>query len=112
MEFVRGDTFPFKFKLTMSDGSNVATSDIDTLLVTCRQSTYKESPILFQKTLNDVIIEDGFCHVVFDPQDTEDLMYGNYYFDVEVTLKSGYRKTKLFEFDLTEETTIHESVVE
>ena len=112
MEFVRGDTFPFKFKLSMSDGSVIATSDIATLYITCRKSTYKESPIIFQKKLDDVTIKDGYCHVVFDPQDTENLMYGDYYFDVEVTLKSGYKKTKLFSFTLTEETTIFESVVE
>ena len=107
MEFVRGDTFAFKFKITTQDNEDISISDIDTLFITCRKKTHESSPIIFQKNLDDVTIEDGYCHVVFEPEDTETLKLGMYYFDIEITLNSGYRKSKLYNFTITAETTIH-----
>lgn len=109
-EFVRGDTFAFKFKLTIQDKVAIQKEDIDTLFITCRRYASKEFPVVFEKTLDDVEIDDnGYCHAKFEPKDTEKLAYGSYFFDIEVTLKNGYRKTKLFQFKITKETTIHES---
>lgn len=106
--FTRGDSFLFKTGLTTIDKKPINIEDISTIFVTCRKETTKESKIIFQKTLDDVIIDnDGYCHVVFEPKDTENLLCDKYYFDIEVTLKSGYRKTKLSSFTLTEETTTH-----
>ena len=107
MDFVRGDTFSFKFKITTSGGGNITINDIDTLFITCREYPNESSPIIFQKTKTDVTIDNNYCHVVFEPEDTEKLDLGMYYFDVEITLPSGYRKSKLYTFTLTPETTIH-----
>lgn len=104
--FVRGDTFAFKF-LIKTEESPINTNDIDTLYITCKKGTDNISETIFQKNLEDVTIENGYCHVVFEPKDTQKLNYGRYYFDIEITLKSGYRKTKLYTFTLTEETTLH-----
>ena len=110
ISFVRGDTFPFKFKLTMKDETIIKKEDIDTLFVTIRKYANKSSPIIFEKTLDDVEIdEEGYGHVKFNPEDTEELIYGSYFFDIEITLTNGYRKTKTCQFTLTKETTIHES---
>lgn len=107
MEFVRGDTFSFKFLINRKDGTAVKKDDIDTLFVTVKKTIYSQNTI-FQKTLNDVEIDSkGYCHVIFKPEDTETLEYGKCVFDVEITLKNGYRKTKLFEFNLEGETTFH-----
>ncbi len=105
--FVRGDSRPFKFFIRTKNGENVNSEDIDTLFITCKKSTDNTASIIFQKTLEDVTIQDGYCHVIFNPQDTERLNYGKYYFDAEVTLKNGYRQTGFYSFNLTEETTIH-----
>lgn len=107
LDFHRGDTMPFKVKLINKNGDSINENDIDTLFVTCRQLPSKTSPILFQKQLSDITIEGKYIHITFNPEDTENLDYGTYYFDIEITLNSGYRKTKLYEFELTEETTIH-----
>lgn len=108
IEFVRGDTYPWKKDIHFIDGTPVPVNAIDTLFVTVRKKPQKQSPILFQKTLNDVTIdEQGYCHCVFNPEDTENLLYGPYYFDVEVTLKGGYRKSRLYQFNITKETSIH-----
>ena len=113
MEFVRGDSFPFKTLVTYLNGNPIKREDISTLFVTCRQYANINYPILFQKELDDVEIDkDGYCHIVFEPADTEGLDYGKYFFDIEITLNSGYRKSKLYEFELTKETTIHETGVQ
>lgn len=62
---------------------------------------------MFQKKLEDVTIEEGKCHVVFNPENTQELEYREYYFDVELTLTNGTKKTKLYKFKLTPETTIY-----
>ena len=107
MKFVRGDSLSFKFLISLKEGEEIQIEDIEELYVTCRQYPNSKAPILFQKELKDVKIENGYCHVVFEPKDTENLEYGLYYFDTEITLKNGYRKTRLYTFTLTEETTIH-----
>lgn len=108
--FIRGDTFAFKFSIKLVNGQIINKDDIDTLYITARKCANKESPVVFKKTLNDVEIdEEGYCHAIFNPEDTEELIYGSYFFDVEITLINGYRKTKLFNFTITKETTIHES---
>lgn len=106
--FTRGDTFPFKTLLRTAGGEPVKNEDIQTLFVTCKKEATEESEIIFQKTLENVKIDkDGYCHIVFEPEDTENLLYETYYFDIEITLNSGYRKTRLYKFTLTEETTTH-----
>ena len=110
MEFIRGDTFAFKFSIKLANGQIPTKEDISTLFVTVRKYATRSSAIIFEKTLEDVEIdEDGYCHVKFNPEDTENLLYGSYFFDVEITTTGGYRKSKLFQFNLTKETTIHES---
>lgn len=104
---VRGDTISFKFSLKTADGQDVQLQDINTLFITLKKGTDDISPTIFQKTLEDITIDDGYCHAVFDPEDTENLEYGKYYFDIEVTLNNGYRKTELCTLTLTEETTLH-----
>lgn len=107
MNFHRGDTMPFRVKIINTDGSNISVNEIDTLFVTCRKKPNKKSPILFQKNLQDINIDGKYAHIVFKPEDTEQLVYGEYCFDIEITLKNGYRKTEFFEFELDKETTIH-----
>ena len=107
MLFHRGDTMPFMVKIINKNGDAISVNDIDTLILTCRKLPTKSSPILFQKTLQDFTLEGKYAHISFEPEDTETLIYGTYYFDIEITLKSGYRKSRLYEFELEKETTIH-----
>ncbi len=104
----RGDTFAFKFKITYADETPVSSPDVAQLLITFKASTRTESKVIFQKTKTDVRIdEEGYCHAVFLPRDTQELLYGTYYFDCEVTLTDGYRKTILNTLTLSGETSIH-----
>ena len=62
--------------------------------------------------LEDIEIDDeGYGHAIFKPEDTENLQYGFYCFDIEITLKNGYRKSRLYYFEITPESTIHEGGV-
>ena len=102
MELIRGDTYLFKVRL-----KNITLDEIDTLFITCRKDIYSKD-FIFQKTINDVSIDnDLYVHFAFNPSDTQALPYGDYVFDIEVTLKSGYRKTKIFNFSLTGAATFH-----
>ena len=111
VKFVRGDTCLFKVQLSSTGDESLNMSDIDTIFITCRKTPDKDSDVLFQKNKDDIELdENAYLHFKFEPEDTENLYYGLYYFDVEITLKSGYRKSKLYQFELTEETTIHGGV--
>lgn len=108
LKFVRGDTCLFKVKLITNGEGIIELKDIDTIFITCRQKTTKDSNTLFIKTMEDMVLDEyGYLHCKFDPSDTENLYYGDYYFDIEVTLTNGIRKTVLHKFTLTQETTIH-----
>ena len=108
LKFLRGDTCLFKVKLIINGGDVIQMSDINSIFITCRQAPNKDSNVLFKKTINDVVLdEEGYLHCAFNPSDTENLYYGEYFFDIEITLTSGYRKTRLYKFELTQETTIY-----
>lgn len=107
MEFVRGDTIALKTLIKLADNQPVSKQDLTELYITCKKNEYSENTI-FQKTLEDVEIdEQGYCHIIFRPEDTQTLGYGNYFCDIELTTKSGIRKTKVFEITLTKEATFH-----
>lgn len=107
--FIRGDSYLFKVRVKhKNDDTPLQQMDVDTIFVTFRENTFNTSNIIFQKQLSDISIdENGYCHVAFDPSDTESLNYGTYYFDIEITLTNGYRKTKTYSVSIMDETTIH-----
>lgn len=108
IKFVRGDSCLFKVKLALQGNETISMSDIDNIIITCRQYPDIESEVLFKKVKEDVTLdEDGYLHFNFKPEDTQTLAYGTYCFDIEITMTTGYRKSKMFRFELTDETTIH-----
>lgn len=114
--FKRGDSFRFKTRLRLKSGEGIKKEDIKELYVTVREGFDDVFPIIFKKTIDDVEIADSYAHIIFNPEDTENLNYGTYAFDLEVTLNTTpvIRKTKSGKFTLSKETTIHkkESVEE
>ncbi len=107
--FIRGDSYLFKVWIGhKNDHTPIQYVDVDTIFITFKENTSKNSRILFQKQLSDITIdEDGYCHISFNPSDTEELPYGKYYFDIEITLTNGYRKTATYQISITDETTNH-----
>lgn len=107
--FIRGDSYLFKVKVKHKNGDTpLQEIDVDTIFLTFKENTSKSSRVLFQKELSDMRIdEDGYCHIAFNPSDTEKLPYGKYYFDIEITLTNEYRKTATYQINITDETTNH-----
>lgn len=107
-KFFRGDTFAFKTKLILANSEIPKIGDIDTIFITCKEGESDGSKIVFQKNKEDIKFDEkGYIHVVFEPEDTENLIVGKYVFDIEVTLTNGYRKTKKGEFTLEYDVTDH-----
>ena len=108
MKFIRGDTQPFKFKITDKDGKSISSENIKTLILTCRKYNLKSSAVLFDKNKEDFTFKDDYWHSEFKPEDTRELDYGIYNFDIECTLKDGTVKTLKSQFEITDEDTIYD----
>lgn len=87
LEMTRGDTTGWKFQRLDADGQ-VITIIADELYFTVKGS-FQDTNFKFQKTLNDMTFdEDGTYHFVINPEDTNDLNFGNYVYDLEVIQSS------------------------
>ena len=109
--FKRGDTSSLKCKINLKSGSKITKEDVSELYFTVREIFDENFPIIFQKKIDDIEIYDEEIHIVINPEDTENLSYGTYCFDLEITLKGNkiIRKTKTGKFTLLGETTIHKN---
>ena len=91
MEIVRGDTKALKFQRKMN-GEPIL-DRVDKAYFTVKKNTSEDDPI-FQKTINDMTFDsEGFYHFIVEPEDTNNLTYGDYVYDVEVMIGSTYKKT-------------------
>lgn len=99
ISMVRGDTGVFALNIKDADGNDYDYSD-DTVVFTVKTDTSSDTA-LFQKE-----VEYGE-DVVIEPADTEDLPYGDYVYDVQVTTSDGVVDTVIQpnKFRLLEEVT-------
>lgn len=108
IEQIRGDTINLVFPLKDENDNIITLDQIDTLVLTSRKYPNKNSPILFNKNKEDFILDDdGQYNVTISPTDTETLTDNEVYFDIEVTLKNGIRKSKIVKIILEKDYTIH-----
>lgn len=88
MTITRGDSGAYTFTRRDDNGNPILTSP-ETLFFTVKQSYDCESA-LFQKTISDMTLDsEGAWHFTIDPADTENLPYGMYVYDIEVTDDDG-----------------------
>jgi hypothetical protein len=80
IELTRGDTARINLSITDADGQPYDYS-ADTVLFTVKDSTVSSAAIL-QKTATGGVI-------YIAPADTEKMPYGDYVYDVELTMQSG-----------------------
>ena len=91
MQIIRGDNDVFKFKRTDMDG-NVITQRPDKMYLTVKENIYQEKALI-QKTLeNGIRFEGDTYYVDFVPEDTDELSFGTYVYDIEV-ITEGIKKT-------------------
>jgi hypothetical protein len=95
----RGDSAIFTLSITDNDGNEYTPQDGDEITFTVKANT-ETRDILIQKDASSGKIE-------IQPEDTENLEYGNYVYDVQLKTADGYVDTIItpHEFKLEEEVT-------
>ena len=108
LNFIRGDSCPLKFKINDVEGISVLKTDLISLNLTCRKANSKYSEIVFEKNIDDFNYENEYYFINIEPQDTQELPYDTYNFDIQATFSDGEVQTLKGEFTITDEDTIYE----
>ena len=104
----RGDSILLKFQRKDADGQVILTPPT-TMYFTLKESFETEGFIL-QKSLSDMTMEeDGTWHIELLPEETEEMPYGTYVFDIEVTAYGKVTTICKDSLKLTEESTWREN---
>lgn len=91
MEITRGDTSKWKFRRLDMDGEPIL-ERADKCWFSVKTGDMQENTVI-QKTIDDMEFnEDGFYSFTIEPEDTNNLQYGNYVYDIEV-IQGNYKQT-------------------
>lgn len=85
ISITRGDSAIFALTVKKADGEPYKIGEGDTVIFTVKKSAY-DKEIITQKTVVKGV-------VTLNPDDTKDLEYGTYYYDVELTQADGFVST-------------------
>lgn len=108
LKFIRGDSCFLKFQILDVEESPVLKAELSSLFLTCRKLNNKNSEVIFQKDIDDFDYEDEYYFVTIEPQDTQELPYDTYNFDIQATFTDGEVQTLKGEFTITDEDTIYD----
>jgi protein associated with RNAse G/E len=110
MRIIRGDSKTITFQRKNKNGEVIAEKP-DKMYLTIKQNEY-EKQALIQKTFdNGIRFENSTYYVDFVPEDTDNLSFGDYIYDIEI-IKDGKPKTiKVDEFVINKEVTHKENEV-
>jgi hypothetical protein len=100
----RGDLRKVKFCARQGES---LTTDLTEVYFTVKNTT-RASSVLFQKRLStgDIVLgEDNYYHFSINPEDTDELDYGAYKFDIEIIKDDEIKQTKVGVLTLTDEVT-------
>ena len=110
MRVIRGDNETFKFQRKDQDG-NIITQKPDKMYLTVKENIYQEKALI-QKTLeNGIRFENETYYVDFVPEDTDDLSFGTYVYDIEVINENIKKTIEKGEFIIDGEVTHKENEV-
>lgn len=100
----RGDLFYIPFGIYIDEELNM--DSIDQIFFTVKKHYYNAQPV-FQKTLENGIDSDGEGNYLITilPEDTENLEFGEYDFDIEIIRAPDIKKTFVGVLMLTKEVT-------
>lgn len=107
LEFIRGDTQILKLQIKDQDENVLKLVEDDELYFTVKQNANSED-VLLQKTLKNggiVLKEDNFYYITLKSEDTSNLNYGTYTYDIEVKSNDFVKTLILATITLTEEVT-------
>ena len=92
IEFTRGDTQYIKFQLKDENGKPLKLTDTDNLYFTVKEHQNSKKILMQKKYPVEIKYSDGYYIFEITSEDTSDLAYNTYQYDIE--LKSGdYVKT-------------------
>lgn len=105
ISFTRGDTQFLQFQIKDVNGDLIELTDEDVIYFTVKQNSNSKKIIIQKRYPDDINYSDGYFNFVIESQDTSNLQYGQYQYDIE--LKSGeYVKTLgIGTIEITEEIT-------
>lgn len=111
MRQTRGDTVKYHFQRIDKDG-NPITIMPDKIYFTVKKC-FSDKNVIFQKTIDDmqIDVEEGLYHFTVEPEDTNDLKYGTYVYDIEVITDAVKTTISKGEFILEPEVTFAENEV-
>ena len=106
LSMTRGDTIPYHFQRKDNAGKPILT-EAEKIYFTVKDTDLQQ-PVVLQKTIEDMTFDEtGTYHFTIYPEDTNNLTYGTYTYDVEVRIESdNYTRTiSKGIFELTDEST-------
>lgn len=106
----RGDMRAERFTLMLNNSPYI---DLDEIFFTVKKSVNHKTPLIQKKLSNGTITLDNesFKFVIL-PEDTDDLDYGHYVFDIELVKAGEIKQTFVGGLELTSEVTFAENEVE
>ena len=87
IEFVRGDTYYISRYFLDEDGNNLTINvNTDEVIFTMKKDITSEALITKKLTEGGITVIDNKYVITIKPDDTEDLDFGKYSYDIEVTI--------------------------
>ena len=108
MEIVmpRGDLRNIKFNI-LDENKKVVSLEFDEIFISFKTNSTKKD-LLFQKKLSNGTItkdEENYYHFKIEPEDTNNLIYGTYVFDIELIKENLIKQTTVGKLEITDEVT-------
>ena len=114
MELTRGDTLKLKFKRQDKNTGEIIKQKADKVYFTVKEN-YNLTNYVFQKSLSAGTItyseEDNCYYFIINPEDTNELNYMDYVYDIEVIQNGEVRTVTKGILKITEEVTYAENEV-
>lgn len=104
-EFIRGDTFQFKFQIKDKSGEILELDTGIEIYFTVKKNRNSKTIAIQKKLNNGIELKDGFYYVRIDADDTSKLAYGTYNYDIEFKQGDIVKTITLGTITLTDEIT-------
>lgn len=106
LTFTRGDTKSIAIDLVDKQGKRIILTDGDQLYMTVKKNS-RDEDFLFQKKIGNGIEknEEGKYVITIFAEDTNNLDYGTYGYDIELKSDNVVKTLGIYEITLTEEFT-------
>ena len=104
-EFPRGDTTPVSFELTDSSGNELDFSSAEVYFTMKKSYATQNYVLQKKKSTGDITFEGNKGTLVLEHNDTAELKYGNYVYDIQIKSGSYVKTLALGTITLTNEST-------